>query len=1046
MTRFAALVILFLLSWCSIQAQGDNKESFQQYYSEWTRTVKGLSQNSVYAVLQDEDGFMWFGTWDGLNKFDGYKFTMFRPLLHNPEASVINETIRCLYQDEEGFLWIGTEQGISKLDRKKLLFTHYQKDTPSPFALKSDTILSIAGKGKGYLYFGTNNGLYLFDKKTGAFFNVELTERELKIFSICLLDKGFILLGTDNGLIQYDEITGNKTIYTKKTTPGLLSDTVSCIIKDIQGNIWLGTPQGLVRKSHDVNTWLHFSHQANTSNSLSNNEVTALFQDKMGRLWVGTAGGGLNLYDYEKNLFTPFVNTPGKQNTLSNDFVNAITEDAQGNIWAGTSKGVNRMDNERTVFEHFYNIPQKANSLNNNTVWCIYETRNKDIWIGTDKGINIYDKKTGHFSFLTKDASALSGLASNQIRTIFEDSFGEFWIGTLDAGICRLNASKKRVAHYDINSPIPLPDNQVWSITEDKNNDIWIGTFNGLAKYDRKLNKTTSFFHSDTNNNSLSCNIIYHLFFDSKGFLWISTFNGLNQFDIKKRTFKTYYHMPNNYNSLSNSRIFSVYEDSEGILWIATMGGGLNKYDFRTNTIKAYTEEEGMPNNIVYNILEDNMGNLWLSTNFGLSKFNKKNETFVNYDIRDGIQSSEFNLGAACKTSDGELLFGGMQGFNLFKPESFTENKYRVPVAITAFKVFNKPRQGQYGNGDTIELSYDDNFFSFEFASLEFSNPDKIKYAFTLENFDKGWLYSDAARRYAEYTNIPPGNYTFRVKATDSQGLWLPEACHLNLIIHNVWWRTLWFRTLVFLFMLMLTGWVVYDRYRKIRRKHRWEKQKLQLEKQLFDLKQKALSLQMNPHFIFNTLNAIQTFILKDNTDQAIQFMGKLSQLMRLILSSTREVYVPLINEVKILTYYLDLEKIRFNEKFDYTIQVDNAIDTEFTGVPPMLIQPFVENAVLHGIMHKKEKGHIAITFKQAKDNIYCSVKDDGIGRDKAAMLKKEKGLSHTSRGIAIIADRLSLFEEKNMKQKRISITDLKNTDGLPAGTLVEVFLPYIEL
>ncbi|OPZ99738.1 MAG: putative sensor-like histidine kinase [Bacteroidetes bacterium ADurb.Bin408] len=808
----------------------------------------------------------------------------------------------------------------------------------------------------------------------------------------------------------------------------------------------MGTPKGLVKNNPVLNTWQQYLNQPNNNNSLSNNDVGALFQDKKGRLWVGTSGGGLNLYDYVNNTFMPFVNVPGKQNTLSNDFVNAITEDQQGNIWIGTSKGVNRMDNYRNTFEHFYNIPQKTNSLNNNTVWCIYETHNKEIWIGTDKGINIFDKKTGHFSFLTKSPNNQGKLPSNQIRTLYEDSYGEFWIGTFDAGICRLNASKKHIAYYNTNTKISLPDNQVWSITEDNNKDIWIGTFNGLAQYNRKTNTITSFHHDDKNSNSLSCNIIYHLLYDNNGYLWISTFNGLNKFDIKKKTFERYYHIPENYNSLSNNRIFSVYKDNENILWIATMGGGLNKYDFKTNTIKAYTEEEGMPNNIVYNILEDHLGNLWLSTNFGLSKFNKKNETFVNYDIRDGIQSSEFNLGAACKTSDGELLFGGMQGFNLFKPEIITENKHHPPVLVTAFKVFNKPHQYQYGNGDTIELSYHDNFFSFEFASLEFSNPDKIKYAFTLENFDKGWLYAEATRRYAEYTNIPPGVYTFRVKATDSQGLWLPETCHLYLIIHNVWWRSLWFKASIVLFILIIIALIIYDRYRKIRRKHRWEKQKLQLEKQLFDLKQKALSLQMNPHFIFNTLNAIQTFILKDNTDQAIQFMGKLSQLMRLILSSTREVYVPLINEVKILTYYLDLEKIRFNEKFDYTIHVDNAIDTEFTGVPPMLIQPFVENAVLHGIMHKKEKGHISIIFKPAKDNIHCIIKDDGIGREKSALLKKEKGLSHTSRGIAIIADRLSLFEEKNIKQKRIVINDLKNADGTPAGTHVEVFLPFIEL
>ena len=453
-----------------------------------------------------------------------------------------------------------------------------------------------------------------------------------------------------------------------------------------------------------------------------------------------------------------------------------------------------------------------------------------------------------------------------------------------------------------------------------------------------------------------------------------------------------------------------------------------------------------MANNIVYNILEDNSENLWLSTNFGLSKFNKKTETFVNYDIQDGIQSSEFNLGAACKTKDGELLFGGMNGFNIFSPEKFVENQQQPDIAITAFKVFNKPALKQYKNSDTVLLSYYDNFFSFEFAALDFTNPSKIKYAYILEHFDKGWTYTGADRRFAEYTNVSPGYYVFRVKATNSQGYWAKEEVKLYLVIRNVWWRTWWFRFLIIFIVLLIVSIIVFDKLQKIRKKHMWDKQKLKFERQVFELKQKALSLQMNPHFIFNTLNSIQNFILKNNIDQAIQYMGKLSQLMRLILTDTREMYVPLINEIKILTHYLDLEKIRFNDKFEFSIIIDKTIDSEFLAVPPMLIQPFVENAVLHGIMHKKEKGKIRVAFNLLKEDIQCIVEDDGVGREVSARIKENSGLSHTSRGISIIEDRLSLFDEKNYIKDRIIIEDILDDKGDIAGTRVTVLLPFIEI
>jgi len=1054
MLKKAVATCLFWLLFIAVNGQQQRPIEFLHFSTEWVKIDKGLSQNSVFTLLQDRDGFMWFGTWDGLNKFDGYQFTIFRPHKYAANSNISNETVRCLYDDKDGFLWVGTEEGLNRLNRYSLEFRQYKKDVKSLYAINSDTILSITGDDNDFLYIGTNKGVNIFDKKTESFFNIDLTsglnnaQTITKVNTLCLLDKAFLWIGTDNGIFNYDLVTGEMKHYGKLSNSQLVkSDTILSIVKDTYGFLWIASRCGVAKINLINNEVKQYYHEANNPKSLSLNYATDIFADSKGNLWIGTSGGGVNLYNYKEDNFSVYQNNAGKEKSLGNDYVNDITEDKYGNIWIATSKGVNRIDNYANTFNQNFYLPGNSASLNNNTVWTIFENDDGKIWIGTDGGVNILDRTTNKFSYLTCDKNNNNSLSSNQIRSIFKDSYGDYWIGTFDEGVNRYNPGKKKFTRYKADKANGnISDNQVWSIAEDRNKDIWMGTLNGLVKYDRANDKIIKFYHDEKNSNSLSNNLIYNLYVDSKGYLWISTLKGLNKLNVKNMTFTSFFNDPNNMNTISNNRIFSVYEDKQSIFWIATMGGGLNRYNPRNNVVKIYTENEGLSNNIVYNILEDNSGNLWLSTNFGLSRFNKNTETFVNYDIQDGIQSSEFNLGAACKTKNGEFLFGGMNGYNIFSPDKFVENQQQPDITITAFKVFNKPHLRQYKNRDAIKLSYYDNFFSFEFAALDFTNPNKIKYAYKLEHFDKDWIYTDASHRFAEYTNVPPGLYIFRVKATNSQGNWSKDDVKLYLIIKNVWWRTWWFRGIVLMSFLLIIFVFVYDKLQKARKKHIWEKQKLNFERQVFELRQKALSLQMNPHFIFNTLNSIQNFILKNNIDQALQFMGKLSQLMRLILTGTREEYVPMINEIKILSHYLDLEKIRFNDKFEYSIQIDNAIDSDFMGVPPMLVQPFVENALLHGIMHKKEKGNIRLTFTLMKGDILCVVEDDGVGREVAAKIQKESGLGHSSRGIAITADRLSLFDEKNLNKKRIIINDRLDDKGLVVGTRVEVLLPFIEM
>lgn len=443
--------------------------------------------------------------------------------------------------------------------------------------------------------------------------------------------------------------------------------------------------------------------------------------------------------------------------------------------------------------------------------------------------------------------------------------------------------------------------------------------------------------------------------------------------------------------------------------------------------------------------LEDKEGNLWLTTNWGMSKFNPSSEEFINFDIHDGLQGNEFNGGAWFHADDGEMFFGGMDGLNSFIPEEIKQNESPPRLAITSFKILNKSLNREFNNGDTMHLGYDDNFFSIEFSALDFTNPAKNMYSYILEGYEDEWNNRDADRRVAEYTRVEPGSYVFRVRGSNNDGYWNHEGTSLNIIILPPWWDTLLFR-IVFGAMIFALLWTfIYWRIRTIKRKHEVEKKVLAIEKELFEIQQKALQLQMNPHFIFNSLNAIQSFVISNNTDKAIHYLSKFSQLMRRILANSRESSIPLKDELIALKHYMDIERLRFDDKFDYEVIVDRKIDEEFMEIPPMIIQPFVENAILHGLIHSPKQGHIKIILELEHNYIFCTIEDNGVGRKKAQEIKDASGIQRKSRGMLITQERLEILNKQNVDKFAVKIIDMMDESGNASGTRVELNMLYLE-
>jgi serine phosphatase RsbU (regulator of sigma subunit)/ligand-binding sensor domain-containing protein len=802
---------------------------------------QGLSQSVVTCILQDSRGFLWFGTLDGLNKYDGYSFTIYKHEAQNAN-SLSDNSITAIYEDHLGRLWIGTRDGLNCFDRKTERFTHYRHDPANPHSLSHNNITAIREdrtNSENWLWVGTlGGGLNLFDRAAQQFFHY--------------------LPGANNP--------------NGPTGVALSSNEVRAIHFDKAGAMWVGTSEGLNRLVLEKRDGVmpppvqitHFKNNPNDPNSLSHNLVWAIYEDRTGYLWLATFGGGLNKFDPVSGQFKRYTHDPANANSLSHNTVRPICEDPlRGTLWIGTSGGLDEFDTTTETFVHHKHDPANSNSLSNNDVWSVYEDKSGTLWAGTyGGGINKFSEAKEKFVHYKNDPTNPNSLGHNMVMSICEDRTGTLWVGTGGGGLYQYEARKQRFIRYrhDPANPHSLSNNGVAAIYEDKSGTLWIGTGEGLDKFDHarrrfvhyrhdpsdptslsakgvstiyedhngtlwigtgigglnKLDRATGRFtryqYDPANANSLSDNMVYAVYEDAAHELWIGTAGGLNKFDRVAERFSRYQHDPANPHSLSNNRVFSLYADSS-TLWIGTWGGGLDKFDKATGRFAHFTEKDGLPNGVIYGILGDPAlrdGNLWLSTNNGLSEFNPHAKAFRNYNADDGLQSNEFNQGASFKNKNGEMFFGGINGFNRFYPEKVKNNPHAPPIVLTAFKKFDKlvKLDTSIAEIKRIKLSYRDNFFSFAFAALDYTNPEKNQYAYKLEGFDEDWIYC-GTRRYASYTNLDGGTYVFRVKGANSDGVWNERGIALHVIVTPPFWKTWWFVSLSTLLLAFL-GYGIY--------------------------------------------------------------------------------------------------------------------------------------------------------------------------------------------------------------------------------------------
>jgi ligand-binding sensor domain-containing protein len=1018
---------------------------FDRLSSENVRLVRGLSQNWVYDIIQDQYGYIWFGTWDGLNKYDGYNFTSY-----NVADGLSDHTIYSIVEGRDGNLWIGTDKGLTKFIRDEKLFLPVelqQSDTVSAYFNRVNYVLQAAD---GCIWIGTGSGLKKIDPDTDSIVSYMATFQEYRsprsnyILHLFEDDKGMLWVSTTFGLVRFDPQNERSTRYysVPGDSTGLSNDNIRCVMQESSGNFWIGTRNGLNYYDTTTQKIRQFFHDPNDPGSIGGNWIRVVYEDRAGNLWIGTDDGGLNLYDRNNDRFIRFKNKLNNDQSLSNNKVYSIFEDAAGNLWVGTYKGVNKINR---YSKNFRLVRQETSGLNSDFIWDFFEDEDNKLWIATGNGINILDRNDGTYSYIKAVPGKTGSLNGNEIRTMaYVPEKNALWIGIYGTGLDKLDLKTGQVRHFipasDKNS---ISDYYISDLLYAPDGKLWIATSRGLNCYDTENNVFEWFSHDPEDDLSISNDVVITLFKDSKDNLWVGTDNGLNRYDVEKNQFKRYFSGPEN--PIKANSFFYITEDREGTLWLGTSGNGLIRFEPSTERFQLFTTENGLPNNIIYSILQDDEGNLWMSTNRGLVRFFVERGQFITYDVKDGIQSYEFNLGSAYKGNNNVLYFGGMNGYNIVKPGEIKTNPNKPEIVITAFRKFNDLQPLEVKNEDTIRLAYDDNFFSFEVAALDYTNPANNSYQYYLEGFDKTWTVTDASNRVAEYKKVGPGNYTFYAMGSNNDGVWNTDGISVVVIITPPWYATWWFRILGALVLITVLWGLIYRRIKQIRLKHEVEKRMLDIEKQKFELEQKALRLQMNPHFIFNSLNSIQSYIVTHDTELAVTYLGKFSQLMRLILANSGNNFITFKEELKAIKHYLDLEKLRFDNKFEYSIHLDPKIDPEFIEIPPMIIQPYIENAIIHGILHKPSKGHIDIRFSLNGNALVSIVTDDGVGREKAAEIREKTGIKRKSSGMYITKARLDMMHFENNEQFSVQVTDLKDDLGHPSGTRVEVIIPYNE-
>ena len=783
-------IVIYLFFLC-LGMHSAFSETPEQITFSYISINEGLSQSTVFSIDQDKRGNMWFATYDGVNKYDGYAFTVYQHNEDDPN-SIANDISRIVKTDSQGRVWIGTRDGLSRYDEEKDIFQNF-------FYEKNGKHLQVNGIEEispEQLLISTPEGLIMFDIKESKFIDDSFSTAMHKTIASTLYrhdDQIYIGTSTD-GLYTYS-IT-QKTF--EKVIPILGTKQIQAILQQSPTRIWVATEgAGLFLINPKTKEIKNYLHSPSNPKSISSNYIRSLAMDSQNRLWIGTFND-LNIYHEGTDSFASYSSNPVENGSLSQRSVRSIFMDSQGGMWLGTYfGGLNYYHPIRNRFKNIRNIPYK-NSLSDNVVSCIVEDKDKNLWIGTnDGGLNLYNPITQRFtSYTLQEDESARGIGSNNIKAVYVDEKKSLvYIGTHAGGLSILHRNSGQVENFNQRNS-QLVNENVYAILPDGEGNLWLGTLSALVRFNPEQQSFTT-IEKEKDGTPVVSKQITTLFRDSHKRLWIGGEEGLSVFkqeglDIQKASI-----LP-----VSNvTKLFTncIYEASNGVIWVGTREG-FYCFNEKDKQIKRYNTTNGLPNNVVYGILEDSFGRLWLSTNRGISCFNPETEKFRNFTESDGLQSNQFNTASYCRTSVGQMYFGGINGITTFRPELLLDNPYTPPVVITKLQLFNKVVRPDDETGiltknisetKSITLKSWQTAFSIEFVVSNYISGQHNTFAYKLEGYDKEWYYLTDSRTVS-YSNLPQGTYQFLVKAANSDGKWNPIPTALEIIVLPIWYKTWW--------------------------------------------------------------------------------------------------------------------------------------------------------------------------------------------------------------------------------------------------------------